>query len=412
MQPRGEYHAARAGGYGRNGVAHVVVEAFVNALLALGDVYFLEIDADLVEHEVLLYPLEALARRLHLGKVIVSALLCTDDTCDHGAQIDLLFVDDRDDPAGGAGIDMRPADLGAAGSHADERCVAAAAVDRRFGCKAELPRRFFAERTDDIGALDDLGQVLGINAVHIAQGLAPAALTRAAVVQEGRIRRIPRHDASAGAAADKIFLYVEPFVYPLIRLRLVFLHPFVLPQGILDARGCSPRPHEALQEHSGVYAGNGDAVGLTLGKLPAGTLIHVAHRAAQRIALFIDQHKPLHLRAEGYADDLLRVNAGFLDEAARAFPHGLPPLVRVLLRSAVGHYIKPVALILAGQKPDRFAELEKAGLNARRSDIIRDNIHFLSSLPIYLILPNLLFSVAQNRLLPCNFRENITPHFL
>ena len=123
---------------------------------------------------------------------------------------------------------------------------------------------------------------------------------------------------------------------------------------------------------------------LTLCKFPAGALIHIAHRAAQSIALIVDRHEALHLRAEGYPLDLLRVDSRFFDETARAFSHGLPPFVGVLLRAAVGQDVQAVALVLARQQLERFAQLEKAGLNARRSDVIRDNKHF--SLPTFSLL--------------------------
>ena len=194
------------------------------------------VNADLVEHKVLLDPLEAFAGGLHLGEIIIFPLLRADDAGDHGNDVDLLLVDDRADPAGGAGINVRLADLGAACSHADERCVTAAAVNGRSGLKAEVGCRFFAQRACHVGTLDKLRQMGKLNAVHIAQRPAPAALAGAAVVQERRIRRIARHDESARAAADEIFLNVEPFVHLFKDLRLVFLHPFILPQGILHAR--------------------------------------------------------------------------------------------------------------------------------------------------------------------------------
>ena len=84
-------------------------------------------------------------------------------------------------------------------------------------------------------------------------------------------------------------------MYPGVDLRFVFLDPLVFPQGILDAGGSGPGAPQAAQKHEGIYAGDGDAVRLTGGKLLAAPLVHIAHGPAQGTACLIHQHQALHL---------------------------------------------------------------------------------------------------------------------
>lgn len=74
MQPRGKDHAAGARRDLRNGVRHIIIQTLVDAFLALGHVGLGQIDIDLIQHQMILDPFEALACRLHFGEIIVFSL--------------------------------------------------------------------------------------------------------------------------------------------------------------------------------------------------------------------------------------------------------------------------------------------------------------------------------------------------
>ena len=375
VEPRGKDHAPRSRRDGLNGVGHVIIQALVHRLLALGHIGLLQINADLVQHQVLLDPLEALARGLHLGKIVVFPRLRAYDAGDHGHNIHCLAANDCADPAGGAGIDVGLSHLRAACAHADERGVSSAAVHGAALRQTQILSGSGCERSGHIRTLDDAGQVVKLHAVHPAKHAAPAALVGAAVVEEGGIGRVAGHHELTRAASDEILLHIQPFMYLGVHLRLVLLDPLVFPQGILDAGGGGSGAAETAQQHECIHAGNGKAVGLAGGKFSAAPLIHVAHGAAQGAARLVHQHQTLHLGAERDAGDALGVGAGLFQKASGAFGHGRPPLVGVLFRAAAGQDVEAVALVLSGQQPQGVAHLKKAGLDAGGANVICDHIH-------------------------------------
>ena len=295
VQPRRKDHAAGAGGHLRHGVRHVVVEALVDRLAALGHVGLRKIHVHLVEHEVILHPFKAFARRFHLGKIVVFSRLSPDDARHHRDDVDGLMIHHRADPAGRAGVDVRLADLGRARTDADERRIAAAAIDGRPFAEAKLRRGLCGECSSDIAALDDARQVPRFDAVHLAKPLVPALMAGPRVVEKRGISRVARHDEFTRAARDQIFLHVEPFVRLLEDLRLVRLHPFVFPERIFYARRRGMRRGQTAEHHPRVHAGDRQSVRLTRAEFRARALIHIAHRAAERVRMFIDEHHALHL---------------------------------------------------------------------------------------------------------------------
>ena len=295
VQPRREEHAAGAGGHLRHGVGHIVVEALVDRLAALSHVGLREIDVHLVEHEVILHPFKAFARRLHLGKIVVFSRLGPDNARHHRGDIDGLMIHHRADPAGRAGVDVRLADLGCARTDADERRVAAASIDGRPFAEAKLRRGLCGECSSDIAALDDARQVPRFDAVHLAERLIPVLTAGPRVVEERGVSRVARHDEFTRAARDQIFLHVEPFVRLLEDLRLVRLHPLVFPERIFHARRRGMRRGQTAEHHPRVHAGDRQSVRLTRAEFRARALIHIAHRAAERVRMFIDEHHALHL---------------------------------------------------------------------------------------------------------------------
>ena len=244
---------------------------------------------------MILHPFKAFARRFHLGKIVVFSRLSPDDARHHRGDVDGLMIHHRADPAGRAGVDVRLADLGRARADADERRVAAAAIDGRSFAEAKLRRGLRGERPGDIAALDDARQVPRLDAVHLAKPLVPALTAGPRVVEERGIGRVARHDEFTRAARDQIFLHVEPFVRLLEDLRLVRLHPLVFPERIFHARRRGMRRGQTAEHHPRVHAGDRQSVRLTRAEFRARALIHIAHRAAERVRMFIDEHHALHL---------------------------------------------------------------------------------------------------------------------
>ena len=138
-------------------------------------------------------------------------------------------------------------------------------------------------------------QVPQIDAVHLAEGIVPALMAGPRVVEERGIGRVARHDEFTRAARNQIFLHVEPFVRLLEDLRLVRLHPLVFPERIFHARRRGMRRGQTAEHHPRVHAGDRQSVRLTRAEFRTRALIHIAHRAAERVRMFIDEHHALHL---------------------------------------------------------------------------------------------------------------------
>ena len=133
MEPGGEDHAAGAGRHIPNGLCQVIVETGVHRLLTLGHILLLEIDADLVQCQVVLHPLQALPGSLHFSKVVVPARLCSHNGGNHGSDIHLLVICHCGYPAGGTAVDVSAAQSGGPGSHTDEGGIPTAAEHRCAG---------------------------------------------------------------------------------------------------------------------------------------------------------------------------------------------------------------------------------------------------------------------------------------
>ena len=304
VQPRGEDNSAAACGDFVYDMGHIVVEARVYGLLRGGDVGLFQEDVDLIEHEVILDPLEAFARSLELGEVVESAVLRADYGGYHGVCVDDILVNDCVDPAGGAAIYMRVAQADRARAYAYEGGVAAAAEYGSALAKAELARRSFGQSADEGGGVDYVGHVLGLDVEHLEHLGAPALSALADIVEQSAEGRVAGHDKLAGHAANDVFLDVEPLIGTGEVLGLVLLDPFIFVDGVLDARGHRAGYLKRFEQLGNIGARYLRTVGHELLYLLFGALIHVAHRHADGNAVFVDEHKPLHLGAEG--------NAGYL----------------------------------------------------------------------------------------------------
>ena len=203
---------------------------------------------------MLLYPLEAFARSLHLGEVVVPAALCADYACDHRRYVHILFFRYSTDPSRRTGIYVGLPRLRTTCAYPDECGVASAAVDLRSRSQSQLRSCFISEVACHICTFYDTRQMLRIHAVHPAQRSAPALVPLSWIIQERGVRRVPGHDELSCAPAYQILLDVQPFIYPAEYLRFIFLHPLVFPQWILDACRCRVCHRQAPQQHPGIDA--------------------------------------------------------------------------------------------------------------------------------------------------------------
>ena len=374
VEPGGEDHAAGAGGHVPHGLRHIVVEAAVHRLLALGHVPLLQVDADLVQGQVVLHPLQALAGGLHLGEVVVPPRLGPHDGGDHGGNVHLLPLRHCGYPPRGAAVDVGAARGGGPRSHGDEGRVPAAAEHRGAGGQSQLPGGLFRQAADLFRGVHQPGQMLRPDAEHPAELLAPALPPGPCIVEEGGVGAVPGHHRLAGAPEDQVLLHVQPLPGPGEVLRLVGLHPLVLPQGVLHAAGHRPGEAQAGQQLPHVGSGDLDAVGDAPAQLLPGPLVHVAHGAADGPALPVHQHQPLHLGAEGDAGHLLRRYGAGGEDLPGGGGHGLPPLVRVLLRPAVRQDVQVVAPLGAGYQLNGLPDGEEAGLDAGGAHVVGQHI--------------------------------------
>ena len=386
MEPGREDDAVGARRDRPHDLCQVVVERGISrleALTVLGDVMFIEVDVHFVESKMIFDPLDALGGGLHLGEVVVTAFLSADDGGDHGGDVDLLFVKDRPDPAGSTGIDMGIARKDRAGTHRDEGRVSAAAEHRDAGDQSEVFRRFGGQRTDLVGRFADLRQMLHVDVHHVADLFAPALMPLAGVIKERRERGVLGHDTFAGAAADEIFLDVEPLVDLVIDLGFVVPDPEVLEDGVLDGGGHRMRVVEIRQKLEQVGAGDLRTVRDGLFEFLFGTLVHVGHGRTERAALFVDQDDALHLTAEGDAVDLFRPDFRLGEDFLRGDAHRLPPFLDVLLDPAVVEDRKAVAHGSGLQKSDDPVDAEKTGLDTGGADIIGHYVFFHTDFSLF-----------------------------
>ena len=144
----------------------------------------LKINADFVESEVVLDPFKALASRLELGEIVVSAVLDSDNRGNHSRGVNYAPVNNRRYPAGCALIDVGVSEARRSGADAYERSVHTAAEYRSALFEAELRRsarfnrlrsktvtRAGAEMTYEVRMdqkADLVGRMLDIEGVHDA----------------------------------------------------------------------------------------------------------------------------------------------------------------------------------------------------------------------------------------------------
>ena len=224
--------------------------------------------------------------------------------------------------------------------------------------------------------------MIHIHPEHFAQRLTPGPLP--GVVEQGGISGVLGHDRPPGTAQQQILFHIQPLVCPPEVFRLMGLHPLVLPDRILHAAGHRPGGPEALQKLYHVGSGNLRTVGQPLFQLRSRPLVHVAHGPAYRPALPVHQDKSLHLGAEGQTGDLFRRRLRPVEDRFGGAAHGLPPLLRLLLRAAVLQEIEPVPLLSAGEQPDLLLHGKKTGFHSRRTDVIGQHIgHMVPSQHIH-----------------------------
>ena len=84
VEPRGEDNAVRACRNLLDDILKIGVKRGVNAFRIFGYMMLLKINADLVESEVILDPLDALSCRFKLGEIVRTCRGSADDSGDHG----------------------------------------------------------------------------------------------------------------------------------------------------------------------------------------------------------------------------------------------------------------------------------------------------------------------------------------
>ncbi len=144
----------------------IVIKAGVLRLkvfTALCDIVFVQVDVYFVQCKMIFDPLKALGSGFHFSKVIVAAILRADNSGNHICGVNHLFVDNRSDPAGSAGIDMGVTDSGGTGADTDKRGVSTAAEDRSAGLETEFRGCLLRKSSDFIRGLDDGSKVFHID---------------------------------------------------------------------------------------------------------------------------------------------------------------------------------------------------------------------------------------------------------
>ena len=370
MEPGREDHAAGARRHILYSFCEIVIETGVYRFLALGHILLLKVNADLIQGQVVFYPLQAFACRLHLRKVVVAPGLGAHNGGDHSRHIHQLPGRHGGYPTGGAAVDVGAAHGSGSGTYADEGSVAAAAKHRRAGRKAQFTGSLLRQAADALGGLCQPGQVVGVHAKHPAESIAPALLAFPGIIEEGGIGAVPGHHCLTGTPEDQVLLYIQPLPHSAKVVWFIFLHPFILPQGILDAAGhCSGKPQTG-QQFSYIGPGDLNAVSQAFAQLGTGPLVHVAHRAADRPAAFVHQDQALHLGAEGNGGNLLGPYGAGGEKGFGGGAHGLPPLVRVLLRTAVWQNVQLIPLLGACHQLDGGVYGKETGLYPCGADVV------------------------------------------
>ena len=335
---------------------------------------------------MILDPAYALVGGFQLTKVVKGLRIGAYNGSHHCTGINHLLRHNGAHPAGGTTVNVRVANLYRSGAYADQRGVAATAVHSGALSQTQLFGSLGSDFTHFIGALFDLRQVLHIHAYHIANGLAPALVALAGVIQQGAECRILGHHEFTGQAADEILFHIQPLIDFLKVFRLVLPHPAVLPNRVLNRGGYGTGIAQVLEQLGHFRTGDLYAVGNALLQLIAGSLVHIGHGAANAIARFVYQDQTLHGRAEADALYLVFGHAyALIEHIAGGAAHGAPPFIGVLLGAALYAgliiHIQTVACGVRGQNAHGVADLNQTGLDPGGAHIVGDYIfaHKISS---------------------------------
>ena len=142
---------------------------------------------------------------------------------------------------------------------------------------------------------------------HFANFGAPAMLAVSYIIKHCSEGGISRHYKFACHTAHKILLNIKPFMYLCEIFGLVCLYPFVFPHGVLNACGNGTCNLQTAEKLGNICACNLRSVSKSAFKLCACSLVHIAERTANMVTVFINKHKPLHLRTEGNTVNLCGV---------------------------------------------------------------------------------------------------------
>ncbi len=150
-------------------LGQIIIKTYIDRLRSLGDIGLSEINADLIQCQMILHPVEAFPGCLHFRKIVIFSRLCADDGGNHIVCIDELFIDNRRNPSARPAVDMGLPRLRASAPDSDERRIPAAAENRCPGRKSQLGSCLFRERSDLIRNADDLRQMVHVDAEHITE---------------------------------------------------------------------------------------------------------------------------------------------------------------------------------------------------------------------------------------------------
>ena len=174
VQPGRENYAARARGDIVDDGCHILIQVEIFGFKIFRDVFFLNVNADFVQGDMVFHPFQTLARSFKFRKVVEFAGLRRDGCRDHCGYVHGGFVGNGRNPARSAAVNMRFAKFRAASADADKRSVHTAAEDFDAFDKPKFFRGFFGDFARAVGRRDKFWQVVVIHAAHFAHFFADA----------------------------------------------------------------------------------------------------------------------------------------------------------------------------------------------------------------------------------------------
>ena len=213
--------------------------------------------------------------------------------------------------------------------------------------------------------------------IKAAQVTAPSFPTRSCIIQHGGKSRILCHYEITSTPAYEIFFYIQPFICPGEVIWLIIFNPFILPHRIFCAERSCLADSQTFEELESIGSGNLYSVAKTVLQFPASSLIHVTHRPVNRYSVPVHKDHSLHLRTEGQAHYLIWCNPAFIHYLSGGLAHGIPPLITILLNTAVFHGVKLISSCGAGFKVNGRINGEETCLYSCCAYIICQNIHLL-----------------------------------